>query len=223
MLDYVYEQSAPAGTSARGAWVFAQTTGSSCGASVRERKRLLADLIDHHARVRPGARILSVGSGHLREAQSCQALRGGGLAEVVAVDQDLESLSVVQAEQGRHGVVARRLSIKQLATAPQPDLGEFDLVYSAGVFDYLPDLLASRLMAAMFGMLRPGGSMMVANFVPANAGAGYMEAFMDWRLLYRDPDDLARLLAAAKLPGAPQGRIFLDRPGNVAYLQVQRA
>jgi hypothetical protein len=70
----------------------------------------------------------------------------------------------------------------------------FDLVYAAGILDYLPDALARGLCAALRGLLRPGGELLVANFLPGSKSTGYMEAFLDWWLLYRTPEALLSLL-----------------------------
>jgi hypothetical protein len=47
-------------------------------------------------------------------------------------------------------------------------------------------------------MTRPGGMMLIPNFLTGVRDSGYMEAFMDWRLIYRNHADM--LVLAAGLP-----------------------
>ena len=43
--------------------------------------------------------------------------------------------------------------------------GQFDFVYAAGLFDYLSAPVASALTGRMFEMTRPGGLMLIPNFL----------------------------------------------------------
>lgn len=54
-----------------------------------------------------------------------------------------------------HGV--RELAGGQQGSALADALGHFDLIYSAGLYDYLPDVLARRLKRHLLAMLRSGG------------------------------------------------------------------
>lgn len=55
----------------------------------------------------------------------------------------------------------------------------FHLTYAAGLFDYLPDPAAQRLVQLMCNATVKGGRVMVANFMPDIQVVGYMEAYMD--------------------------------------------
>jgi hypothetical protein len=98
-----------------------------------------------------------------------------------------------------------------------------DFIYAAGLFDYLNDHLAVRTIKRMFDLLRRGGRLVVANFTPQSSGRAYMEAFMDWWLIYRTGAELDAL--AAGLPmGEVAGRNRIDDPyGNIAYLDLRKA
>ena len=66
---------------------------------------------------------------------------------------------------GRFGVETVHASVRRLLTN-HLELGEFDLVYSTGLFDYLRQPIGQRLVGNLFRMLRPGGRLLVANFLP---------------------------------------------------------
>lgn len=45
-----------------------------------------------------------------------------------------------------------------------------------------------------------------------------MEGMMDWRLIYRSEHDLMRL--ASEAAAGRSLRTYLDRPGNIAYVEI---
>ena len=47
------------------------------------------------------------------------------------------------------------------------------------------------LHTLMKACLAPGGSILLANFLPHHLATGWMDALMDWQLIYRDEDELA--------------------------------
>jgi extracellular factor (EF) 3-hydroxypalmitic acid methyl ester biosynthesis protein len=71
-------------------------------------------------------------------------------------------------------------------------------------------------------MLNPGGRLLIANFLPNISSAGYMEAFMDWWLIYRTEAELLRL--AETLPGeqVETTDLFVEENKNIAFLEVTR-
>ena len=100
------------------------------------------------------------------------------------------------------------------------DVGLFDLVYSTGLFDYLQQPVARRLVTNLFQLLNPGGRLLVANFLPGIRDVGYMEAFMDWRLVYRDEDALNALFTREDLANH---EFFMGANRNIAYVVVRKA
>ncbi|MDP4199131.1 MAG: class I SAM-dependent methyltransferase [Bacteroidota bacterium] len=85
---------------------------------------------------------------------------------------------------------------------------QFDLVWCAGLFDYLNDKLAIALIARMWNLTAPGGRIVVGNFHPSNPTRNYIEWCMDWVLIHRTEDELRALGLAA---GIPADRISIDR------------
>lgn len=189
--------------------------------SVLERRTILAAELDAVAARREAPRVLSIACGHLREAQLSDAVQAKAIGELVALDQDSESLAVVDREQRELNVRVKRSSVGRFVLS-RGELGGFDFVYSAGLYDYLNEKDAKTVTEAMFRSLRPGGRLLVANFAPDLRDIGLLEAFMDWRLIYRD-DEAVRKLAA----GIPSEEIAArtttrDRLGNVVYMTIDR-
>jgi hypothetical protein len=223
MMDFIYRGEPPAGTSALGAAVFGATTRVSMGLSVRYRRQLLRSLIDETVAAVEQPRMLSVAAGHARELDGslvASPLFGG---EFVALDQDPESCAEVRrAQQGRRVHVVCQGVRELLAAdgAAAAALGRFDLIYSAGLYDYLPDVLARRLTARLLSMLRPQGRLVIGNFVPGGSGRGYMELFMDWTLVLRSEAELRAIALAA---GAAEVATFHDPHRNVVYAELAAA
>ena len=221
MMDYVYVGVAPVGTSALGKIVFAGTTRGTMGLSVLFRRNLLTAYINEVATTRPGFRILSVASGHCRElegsllANPAFALRG----EFVALDQDPESCELVGREYANYPIKIIHGSVKDLLNGTLSPPGTFDLVYSAGLFDYLDAATSSRLINTLAGLVRPRGKLLIGNFTPTSLGRGYMDLLLDWRLIYRSEEELLQLFGSSREPNL---RSFLDPHGNVCYVEWVR-
>ena len=72
---------------------------------------------------------------------------------------------------------------------------KYDLIYSAGLFDYLTDAVAVMTAKKMFESLRPGGKMIIGNFNVDNPNQVGMDYAIDWKLIYRSEKDLLKLFA----------------------------
>ena len=134
---------------------------------------------------------MSLACGHIRELAD-SALWKSSCGELVALDQDQESLAVVRGTYPDRVVPVCR-PIRDYLSG-QLDLGSFDLIYAAGLLDYLHDGALQRLLSASIDRLNPGGRLLVANFTPQIRDSGYMEAIMDWFLVYRTADELREFL-----------------------------
>jgi trans-aconitate methyltransferase len=156
---------------------------------------------------------MSVASGHLRELDVVRTMVEQRDFEITALDQDGDSLQEAVNSNPEFNIRAVNKSISHLFKGQ--DGTNYDLIYSAGLFDYLPAKTASGLLDRLLGMLAPSGRLIVGNYAPENYGRGYMEGMMGWSLLYRSEADLEALLQ-------PKGeyRVYRDEPGNVAYLEV---
>src|SRR5258708_5443003 len=114
------------------------------------------------------------------------------LSGCVGIDQDPETVETVRRHFGP-AVDAQVGSLKLFLGKGADGLGKFHFIYVSGLFDYLSDRLAVRLTAGLFDRLLPGGKLWIANFAKDIFHAGYMEAFMDWWLTFRSPEDMLKL------------------------------
>ena len=180
--------------------------------AVRSRTTYLAQTIAVAAMKRPPGRafhVVSIGCGPAIELE----LTASWLPEahrhdvrLTLLDFDPDAL-----EYARHRL-AGVLAGEQIATLREnlyrlPDrrqaaeaLGEADLLYCAGLFDYLSDDVAVEMLRFFWRRLGRQGTLLVGNFAPHHPTRAYMEWVGNWHLIYRTPGELARLALAAGTP-----------------------
>jgi hypothetical protein len=224
MMDYIYGLG-EAGEAARSATplgraIFQYMDTRPSAKAVRYRRRLIAGLIDQVAE-RQGARVLALAAGHLREVELSGAIQAGRVEEFVAFDQDEASLGVVARDYAHLGVRTMPGSVRQILSG-KAKLGQYDFVYAAGLFDYLSGPVAAALTCRMFEMTRPGGLMLIPNFLTGVRDVGYMEAFMDWRLIYRDHSDMMALAATLPQSAIKGSQVFDDNDDAITCLLVSK-
>lgn len=229
MLDFIYRhpanQALARQATPRGRALMDACLTTPAPRAVRNRCRLLADEIDSVCIRNPRAEILSLACGHLREAEHSAALGAGTFKRFLAMDQDLESLAMVARDHGPLGIKAQTGSVKTVITHGAAELGSFDFIYAAGLYDYLSDRVGVRLLNTLFSMLKPGGKVWIANFALNIDDAGFMEAIMDWWLIYRDAIALRTMAdnAFADLENVTSVQTFEETERNVVFLEAVKA
>jgi extracellular factor (EF) 3-hydroxypalmitic acid methyl ester biosynthesis protein len=88
-------------------------------------------------------------------------------------------------------------SIRQL-TEGRHLYEEMHFVHCGSLLECLAQAQATDLVHALFAMLRPGGTLLVTNLLDDFPEAGYIEAYMDWRIAYRTREALEA--TCARLP-----------------------
>jgi extracellular factor (EF) 3-hydroxypalmitic acid methyl ester biosynthesis protein len=224
LLDYMYgiphSEHEISDATPLGRWICNYASNTLAPRAVRRRMNLTAELIDRVCAERRGARILSLASGHGRELQISHAARSDVAALIVAFDQDEASLAEVEATAPSRNVRAVHGSIARLI-AGRHDFSGFDLVYAMGLFDYLEDRAARRLVEVMYDMLGPGGTILVGNFLPDIYDAGYMESFMGWDLKFRSRGEIVGLLDGVK-PRVEEIRYFEESERNIGFVLARK-
>ncbi len=83
--------------------------------------------------------------------------------------------------------------------------------------------MGRRLASNLFRMLRPKGRLVIANFLPDIRDVGYMEAYMDWFLVYRNREQMINL--TMEIPQAAIRDIILwsEENQNILFLEVKKA
>jgi extracellular factor (EF) 3-hydroxypalmitic acid methyl ester biosynthesis protein len=222
LLDYIYGlRSLPADTTCLGAAIYGFAFQAPAIQAIRTRRDILAARIDKLAAKTKKPRVLAIACGHLREAQRASAVREGRISEFVALDQDPTSLALVEREQAAHGVTPVHGSVKSIFKG-ETVFEDFDLVYSTGLYDYLPQPVAIDFTAKLFGMLKPGGHLMLANILHDVPEAAYMESFMGWPLIYRSEAELADVTRGIPATQIAAQQTYCDPYNTVVFLEVEK-
>jgi extracellular factor (EF) 3-hydroxypalmitic acid methyl ester biosynthesis protein len=96
----------------------------------------------------------------------------------------------------------------------------YDVVYCAGLFDYLSDRVCAKLLEIFYDMLAPGGLLVATNVESSNPVRRMMEYVMEWHLIYRDAEGFARL--APKKVGQDYIRVEKDVTGVNLFLEIRK-
>jgi len=120
--------------------------------------------------------------------------------ELHLLDQDIQSLKFAQRRlralilrSGRNCITRlHHCTIKQVIKEGLDEQG-FDLIYSAGLFDYLSEPVAYMTARRLFSPLERGGHLIIGNFAVTSPSRFCMELFWDWRLVYRSVDEMQHL------------------------------
>jgi extracellular factor (EF) 3-hydroxypalmitic acid methyl ester biosynthesis protein len=225
LMDFIYQKGSvqvEVNSSTRlGQQLYEYTSNSPAARAVRSRRDVTAGIIDREASASNSLTILSFACGHMDEASLSCALRNGAVGKYVGFDQDAESLSVVRNELGHlSSVHCIQGSVQEFLYGKQ-DLGQYDLIYSLGLFDYLPPTVARMLTEALFEILNPGGCLLIANFAPGIRDLGYMESFMDWKLIYRNAAEMAEL-AEEITDSIAAKHVFQEENQSVVFLEIRK-
>lgn len=203
--------------------------------SVRNRIKLIEQMLHsfcessgNHAQ--KTVKILSVGSGPAFEIQNilkssadCRTRR------FVLLDQDplalAEAARLVKTVGEKIGIPPLvdyvNVSVRNMIFSRhlQERWGQFDYIYSMGLFDYLSAPVATALLKRLFGLLAPSGEMMIGNFHVSNPSRYYMEYWCDWFLCHRTEEEFTDLVDLSQ-PASTS--ILFESTGSQMFLRVKK-
>ena len=101
------------------------------------------------------------------------------------------------------------------------ELSDYDVVYCAGLFDYLSQRVCQRLVDLFCKMAKPGGLVIVTNVASSNPRRACMEYLMEWNLIHRSEEEMNDLIPA----GLPVKRtdVRADATGVNLFLEIELA
>jgi SAM-dependent methyltransferase len=98
---------------------------------------------------------------------------------------------------------------------------KYDLIWSAGLFDYFDDKTFVRLVSRLCNYIKPGGELIIGNFAVGNPTEGYMESFLDWYLYHRSPEQLIQLAKATGNTAIKNIKIDQEAAGVNLFMRIQ--
>lgn len=190
--------------------------------SARYRRVLLAQMTDEIAQSVSSAHIVAVVCGDLRELDISDSIRNVSVSRS-AMNQDAECMMVVKQQAERKGLPVEVVPVSITNVIRRKfKRTDVNMIYAAGLYGYLHLPTAKRLTSRMFDMLVSGGRLLVANYTADVIEHGYMQAFMDWNLIYRDEDEVASFVDEIDPSAIQNMRLFRGPQGNVLYLELTR-
>lgn len=156
------------------------------------------------------------------------------LAEFDLLDFNLETLEYTRESLGNVTMSAGRQtrmrfiqrSVNQiLRTAAQGDIDgdmtDYDIVYCAGLFDYLSQRVCQRLVDLFCRMAKPGGLVIVTNVAATNPRKACMEYLMEWNLIHRSVEEMHDLIPH-QIP-LRRAEVKADATGVNLFLEIELA
>ena len=157
--------------------------------AVRNRKAYFIDLLEK----KRALRVLNIASGPCRDIKEYYERHPLSATEIDCVEVD-----------GRAIEFAKKLlsNVKNVHFIQQNVISlkvekEYDLVWSAGLFDYFNDDLFVRILAKLIRGLPGNGEIVIGNFSDSNPNRAFMEVGMNWHLHHRSPEQLKHLAIRA--------------------------
>lgn len=208
--------------------------------AVPSRKELVKDILRKKmGMVGPDKkfRFLSIAAGPAQETyELLQELDDASpMLDVVLYEQDEEALEfsynrvlsrVRELNLGdRVNVTFLHDSVRNLIAKPIKEnilsrVGEFDMIFATGLFDYLQEKYASSLIAKFYTFLNPGGTMAIGNMDGWNPNRWTMEHLLEWNLVYKTKDELYHL--GDSLPDDAERTMDVEETGINNFLIIKK-
>jgi SAM-dependent methyltransferase len=98
----------------------------------------------------------------------------------------------------------------------------YDLIWSAGLFDYFKDRHFVYMISKYYKYLAEGGEFIIGNFSNSNPTRRLMEVLSDWYLNHRSKNDLVRMALEAKA-GEDSVDVDMEELGVNLFLRIKAA
>ncbi len=215
-------------------WLLQQASARGHRARIEFLTQTLVNTASYAARFGRRAQIYNIGCGPAREVSNFIAQSPiSSNVDFTLVDMDANALEhareSIQSQAARHGRSTRLTFLQRSMRDILRDAAsgrrlashfDFDLVYCAGLFDYLTAPTCRQFIDLGCRSLRPGGSFLCTNVAPSNPNRGSMELLLDWNLIYRDASDFMQL--APQNPNT-ESRVITEESGTNLFLEITRA
>ena len=173
--------------------------------AVRNRKEFFKSIIDQMLDSTEGEiEILNLASGPCRDLKEVYDKVGVGRLKATCIDLDKHAIAFAEdlTKDYQNEIEFINQNVVRFHVEKK-----FDLIWSAGLFDYFEDRVFVMVLKNLRNMLKPGGRLVIGNFSEDNPTRDNMELFGDWFLHHRSEDKLNELALQA---GADADEIFIE-------------
>ena len=177
------------------------------GEGVRNRIKMLEGMLGDEIQQRQLPFVMNIGCGSCRELMGIAPEITDSEARIICVDNDNDALAYAQDRLDYVGILPQVVLRKYNALRMFDDetnmaeFGKQDIIYSVGLFDYLPDDFLVKLLRALYNLLNPGGKLIAAFKDASRYRSQDYHWLVDWDgFLQRNGDDFRRILSEATIP-----------------------
>lgn len=174
---------------------------------IRNRIKELEELLREEINNRRNPSILNIACGSCRELMGLVPDIIASGAQITCIDNDSDALNFAQSRLSHPSLLPQIEFYKYNALRMFDDelnmieFGEQDIIYSVGLFDYLPDDFLVKLLRALYNLLNSGGKLLAAFKDADKYSSQEYHWIADWDgFLQRTPGDFDRILAQAGIP-----------------------
>lgn len=160
-------------------------------------KKELTKVIKELSQRRDDIKLLSLGAGSARAV--FEAIKNNSQSVYLKL-MDMNQLAIDDSKKLMHDLNLDRGEIKiELHKDYIQNLENYctnfypDIIEMVGLLDYFPESQAIDLIKKIYNILAPGGYLITCNIVP-NLESPFVTKGINWPLIYRQPDELAKLL-----------------------------
>lgn len=170
----------------------------SAAKAVRNRKDYFLQTMTNRLKQNPSMRLLDVASGPARDLAELYKMTGQEQLQTVCVEADASAITYAK-ELNSANAASIEFVHKNIFRFNA--VGCFDIVWSAGLFDYFDDSIFVKLLRKFISWTNRGGEVIIGNFGEGNPSRNYMEIVGEWYLIHRSAEHLTGLAmeAGAKL------------------------
>lgn len=188
--------------------------------AVRNRKTYFCNMVEGLMHSCPPGKmdILNVGCGPARDVLECLHLQQDiRHISIDCLDQDQKAIAYAENLTKDYSAQVHFILCNAFKYRPEKD---YDLIWSAGLFDYIDDKSFCFLLGRLFGSVKSGGGVAIGNFSENNPSRDYME-FGGWFLHHRTEDQLFEL---ARSCGVPADNIAIEKEpeGVNLFLRIKK-
>ncbi len=221
MMEMIYADQ-PSGDGKLGEMLDRWFLLSNAAEAVRGRRQLLAGqlsrLAEDRMRESTPVRIMNLACGPNRELfdflKDCEYTDA---IEALCVDIDADALQYTDQHVNcfSHDAtihLMRENLVKWALGKIRHDFRPQDIIYSAGLMDYLHDRLFVKMIDRCHAQLKSGGALILGNFGMENQNRNMMDHLLHWSLIYRDEDRLRELFSGSRF-GDDEIQVLSEKQG----------
>ena len=231
MMEMIYADQ-PSGDGRLGEMLDRWFLLSNAAEAVRGRRQLLSNQLAQlaNARVHDSApvRIMNLACGPNRELfdflKHCEYTDA---VEALCIDIDADALQYTDQHVNCFSHKAnihlmRENLVKWALGRIRHDFKPQDIIYSAGLMDYIQDKLFVKMIDRCHSQLKPGGVLILGNFGVENQNRNMMDHLLHWTLIYRDEDALRELFSQSQF-GDADIQILSEKQGINLFAVATKA